>query len=112
MHHRTHDGRPFRLLSVVDENTRESLAIDVARQLNSENVLERLGWLFLYRGIPSSIRSDNGPEFTAAAVRDWLSRFDVGPLLIQPGLPGRTALSRVSTASSATSCWIGRSSTR
>ena len=55
MHHRTHDGRPFRLLSVVDENTRESLAIDVARQLNSENVLERLGWLFLYRGISCSI---------------------------------------------------------
>ena len=87
MPYRTDDRRFFRLLSVVEEYTRESLAIDVARQLNSKNVLERLGRLFLYRGIPRPIRSDNGPEFTAAPVRDWLSRLDIGPLLIQPGSP-------------------------
>ena len=80
-------GRPFRLQNVVDEYTRESLAIDVARQRHSENVLERLGWLFLHRGIPSYIRSDNGPEFTAATGCDQLSRLDVGPLFIEPGSP-------------------------
>ncbi len=70
VHHRTHDGRSMRLLTIVDEYTRESLAIDVARKLNSEHVLERLGWLFVHRGIPEHIRSDNDPEFTAEAVRD------------------------------------------
>ena len=62
----------MRLLRIVEEHTGESLAIDVARKLNSESVLERLGWLFVHRGIPEHIRSDNGPEFTAEAVRDWL----------------------------------------
>ena len=65
VHHRTHDGRAMRLLTIVDEYTRESLAIDVARKLNSEDVLHRLGRLFVHRGIPAHIRSDNGPEFTA-----------------------------------------------
>ena len=93
MHHRTHDGRPFRLLSVVDDYTRESLAIYVARQLHSENGLERLARLFLHRGILRYIRSDNGPEFTAEAVRDGLGRLDVGPLFIQPAmLPTPAAL--------------------
>jgi putative transposase len=87
VHHRTHDGRAMRLLTIVDEHTRESLAIDVARRLNSENVLERLGWLFVHRGIPEHIRSDNGPEFTAEAVRDWLGRLGVGTLFIEPGSP-------------------------
>ena len=87
VHHRTHDGRSMRLLTIVDEYTRESLAIDVARKLNSEHVLERLGWLFVHRGIPEHIRSDNGPEFTAEAVRDWLRRLGVGALFIEPGSP-------------------------
>jgi putative transposase len=77
----------MRLLTIVDEYTRESLAIDVARKLNSEHVLERLGWLFVHRGIPEHIRSDNGPEFTAKAVRDWLGRLGVGALFIEPGSP-------------------------
>ena len=68
----------MRLLTIVDEYTRESLAIDVARKLNSEDVLHRLGRLFVHRGIPAHIRSDNGPEFTAEAVRDWLGRLGVG----------------------------------
>ena len=57
------------------------------RKLNSESVLERLGELFVHRGVPEHIRSDNGPEFTAAAVRDWLSRLGVTTLLIEPGSP-------------------------
>ena len=87
VHHRTHEGRAMRLLTIVDEYTRESLAIDVARKLNCEDVLERLGWLFVHRGIPEHIRSDNGPEFTAEAVRDWLGRLGVGTLFIEPGSP-------------------------
>ena len=84
---RTHDGRPLRLLVVVDEYSRECLAIDVARRLNSEDVLERLAWLFMIRGVPEHIRSDNGPEFTAHAVRDWLKRVGVRTLFIEPGSP-------------------------
>jgi transposase InsO family protein len=87
VHARTHDGKAMRLLTIVDEHTRESLAIDVARKLNSENVLERLGWLFVHRGVPDHVRSDNGPEFTAQAVRSWLARLGVGTLFIEPGSP-------------------------
>jgi transposase InsO family protein len=84
---RTHDGRPLRMLTLVDEFTRECLAIDVARQLNSEDVLERLAWLFVTRAVPAYIRSDNGPEFTAKAVREWLHRLGVQTLFIEPGSP-------------------------
>ena len=87
---RTHDGRPFRMPTLVDEFSRECLAIDVARRLNSDDVLERLSWLFATRGIPVHIRSDNGPEFTAAVVRDWLKRVDVKTLFIEPGSPWET----------------------
>ena len=87
VHHRTHDGRAFRLLVVVDEFTRECLAIDVARRLRSGDVLHRLAELFTERGAPEYIRSDNGPEFTAEAVRDWLERLEVGTLFIEPGSP-------------------------
>jgi len=68
VHGRTHEGRSFRMLRLVDEYTSECLAIDVPRQLNSEDVLERLAWLIATRGVQDHIRSDNGPEFTAAAV--------------------------------------------
>jgi len=84
---RTHDGRPFRLLTLMDEYTRECLAIDVARRLNSDDVLERLAWLFATRGVPDHIRSDNGPEFTAKVVREWLQRIGVKTLFIAPGSP-------------------------
>ena len=87
VHHRTHDGRAFRLLVVVDEFTRECLAIDVARRLRSGDVLHRLAELFAGRGAPEYIHSDNGPEFTAEAVRDWLERLDVETLFIEPGSP-------------------------
>jgi transposase InsO family protein len=84
---RTHDGRPIRMLAIVDEFTRECLAIDVARRLNSEDVLERLAWLFATRGVPKYLRSDNGPEFTARAVREWIRRVGAATLFIEPGSP-------------------------
>ena len=87
VHGRTHDGRAFRMLTLVDEFTRECLAIDVARRLGSDDVLERLSWLFATRGVPDHVRSDNGPEFTAQAVRDWLKRVGVKTLFIEPGSP-------------------------
>ena len=67
---RTHDGKAFRMLNIIDEFTRESLAIHVRRKLNSQDVLHVLGRLFLRHGPPEHIRSDNGPEFVAHAVRD------------------------------------------
>ncbi len=84
---RTNDGRSFRMLTLIDEHTRECLAIDVARKLKSEDVLERLSDLFVRRGAPKYIRSDNGPEFTANKVRDWLERVKVQTLFIEPGSP-------------------------
>jgi len=84
---RTSDGRPLRLLTVMDEFTRECLAIDVARRLTSDDVLGRLTQLFCQRGAPGHLRSDNGPEFTAKAVRRWLESLDVQTLYIEPGSP-------------------------
>jgi hypothetical protein len=75
------------MLTVLDEYSRECLAIDVARKLTSEDVLERLTDLFIRRGVPDYIRSDNGAEFTAHAVRDWLERVGVRTLYIEPGSP-------------------------
>lgn len=84
---RTHDGRAFRMLTIVDEFTRECLSIDVARRITSDDVLERLAWLFVTRGVPEHIRSDNGPEFTAKVVRQWLEDVGVKTLFIEPGSP-------------------------
>jgi putative transposase len=84
---RTHDDRPFRMLTVIDEFTRECLAIEVARRLRSDDVLHCLASLFTDRGPPRHIRSDNGPEFIATAVRDWLGRMNVTTLYIEPGSP-------------------------
>jgi len=84
---RTHDGRPLKLLNVVDEFTRECLAIHVERRMRSIDVLEHLSDLFIARGVPEHIRSDNGPEFTAELVRVWLERLGVQTLFIEPGSP-------------------------
>jgi putative transposase len=84
---RTRDGRAFRMLTIIDEFTRECLAIGAARRLTSDDVLERLSDLFVRRGVPAHIRSDNGPEFTAKAVREWLGRVGVSTLYIEPGSP-------------------------
>jgi transposase InsO family protein len=75
------------MLTLVDEHTRECLSIDVARRLNSEDVLERLTWMFVTRGVPEYLRSDNGSEFTCTAVRSWLAKLDVRTLFIEPGSP-------------------------
>lgn len=87
VHDRTHDGRTVRMLTVVDEYTRECLAIEVARKLNSQDVLRVLGRLFVQKGTPRYIRSDNGAEFVAKVVRSWLERLEVQTLFIEPGSP-------------------------
>ncbi len=84
---RTHDGRKLRMLTVIDEYSRECLAIDVERRLRSDDVLHKLAELFTIHGPPEHIRSDNGPEFTAKAVRKWLGRVGVKTLFITPGSP-------------------------
>ncbi len=84
---RTADGLSFRMLTLIDEHTRECLAIDVARSLKSGDVLERLSDLFVRRGVPKYLRSDNGSEFTAKVVRKWLGKVGVKTLFIQPGSP-------------------------
>ncbi len=87
MHHHTADNRKFRILTILDEFTRQSLAIEVNRRLNHEDVLDRLTDLFIRRGTPAYIRSDNGAEFTARIVREWLSAVGVKTLYISPGSP-------------------------
>ena len=109
---RTHDGRTFRMLTVIDEFTRECLAINVARRLRHDDVLQVLADLFTRHGPPDHIRSDNGSEFTATAVRDWLPRVGVQTLFIEPEAPGRMATMRASTASCVTSFSTARSSPR
>jgi transposase InsO family protein len=84
---RTSDGRAFRILTMLDEYTRECLAILVDRRITSQDVIDQLFKLFIFRGIPEHIRSDNGPEFTAKAVRRWLARLGVKTLFIEPGSP-------------------------
>lgn len=84
---RTRDGRKIRMLTVIDEFTRECLAIEVKRRLNSQDVLAVLARLFLARGVPEHIRSDNGGEFTAKAVRKWLGTMNAKTLYIEPGSP-------------------------
>lgn len=84
---RTHDGRKFRILTIIDEASRECLGLTVARKLNHQDVLAALAELFVTRGPPAHIRSDNGSEFVARAVRDWLGRIGVTTLYIAPGSP-------------------------
>ena len=87
VHHRTHDGRAFRMLNIVDEYTRECLAIRVARKLKSADVMDVLSDLFLVRGVPAHIRSDNGPEFVADAVQKWIGLVGARTSYITPGSP-------------------------
>ena len=85
MHDRTYDGKAFRTLNILDENTRECLSIRVDRKLNSENVIDVLTDLFIIRGFPEYIRSDNGPEFVAKSVRNWISAVGEKTAYIEPG---------------------------
>jgi putative transposase len=84
---RTADGRALKILNIIDEYTRECLAILIAHNIKSQDVIDLLFQLFILRGIPEHIRSDNGPEFTAKAVRKWLNRLGVKTLFIEPGSP-------------------------
>ena len=83
----THDGRTLRMLTLIDEFTRESLAIRVARRLGRYEVIEALADVMLFRGIPENIRSDNGSEFVARELRQWLAKVGTGTLYIEPGSP-------------------------
>ena len=92
---RTHDGRALKMLTIVDEYTRECLAIHVGRRLCSIDLVELLFDLFVSRGLPDYIRSDNGSEFTAQVVREWLQRIGVKTLFIEPGSPWENGYCRV-----------------
>ena len=87
IHHRTDDGRAFRTLNILDEFGRECLDIRVRRKLNSTDVIDALTDLFILRGVPGYIRSDNGPEFVAEAVRKWIGAVGAQTAYIEPGSP-------------------------
>jgi putative transposase len=93
IHDQTADGRGLKLLPVVDEYTRECLTIEVERHLTANDVVSTLEYLFEVRGEPEHIRSDNGPEFIAEVVRDWLGRRGAKTLFIEPGSPWENAYS-------------------
>ena len=84
---RTHDGKKYRMLTVLDEFTHESLAIRVERRLKATDVIDVLSDLFLVRGVPEHVRSDNGPEFVAASVREWIGAVGARTAYIAPGSP-------------------------
>ena len=84
---RTHNGRKYRMLNIIDEFTRECLAIRVERKLSSIDVIDVLSDLFILRGVPGHIRSDNGPEFMATAVRAWIAAVGAKTAYIEPGSP-------------------------
>jgi transposase InsO family protein len=106
---RTARGRTIKILSVVDEYTRECLALEVRRTLKAADVIDVLADLFVIRGAPKCIRSDNGPEFAAAAIREWLKQAGVETLYITPGSPWENGFveSFVSVPSAASFCLLG-----
>lgn len=87
IHDRDERGRPLKWLALVDEYTRENLALEVERSMKAVDVIDVLGQVFLIRGAPKHIRSDNGPEFIAQAIRGYLDTANVGTLYIEPGAP-------------------------
>ena len=87
VHERTHDGRAFRTLNIIDEFSKEALMIRVNRKLNSTDVVDALTDLFILRGPPAYIRSDNGPEFVAEKVRKWITAVGAKTAFIEPGSP-------------------------
>ncbi len=107
---RTANGRSLKWLSIVDEYTRECLALEVDRGMTSEDVLDVLRDLFVIRGVPKYIRSDNGPEFIAQAIRQFLSRRGWARCTSNRVRRGRTAMRRASTAGCGASCSTRRSS--
>ena len=107
---RTHDGRKFRMLCLIDEFSRESLAIRVKRKLNSTDVLEVLADVMICRGTPQYIRSDNGPEFIATALRKWIADVGTQTAYIEPGSPWENGYCESFNSKHATSCSTSRSS--
>ena len=91
VHDRTEDGRQLKLLTLVDEFTRESLCLHVARHIKARDVISQLATLFIERGAPTHIRSDNGPEFIANELRQWLASMGSSTLFIEPGSPWQNA---------------------
>ena len=87
MHHRTYDGRAFRTLNILDEHSRECLAIQAQRKLNSTEVIDALTDLFILRGVRGYIRSDNDPEYIAEAVKGWVKAVGAKTAYIEPGSP-------------------------
>ena len=87
IHDRDENGRPLKWLSIVDEPTRECLALEVERSIKATDVIDIVSQLMLVRGTPGYLRSDNGPEFIANALKDYLAKVDVGTLYIEPGAP-------------------------
>ena len=87
VHHATHDGRTLRLLTLIEEFTRQCLAIEVRRRFCGREVIEVLSQAMLIHGVPEHIRSDNGPEMTSKVVRDWLQQVGSKTLFIEPGSP-------------------------
>jgi putative transposase len=83
----TANGKAFKILNIIDEHTRESVGVKVERKIKAQDVIDKLFDLFIFRGIPEHIRSDNGPEFTAKIVRKWLKRLGVKTLFIERGSP-------------------------
>src|SRR5262245_11927699 len=98
------------MLNVLDEFTHECLAIRVARKLKAIDVIDVLSDLFILRGVPAHIRSDNGPEFVAKAAQEWIAVSVPKPLTSSGAALGRTATSRASTPAFAMSCSTARSS--
>jgi transposase InsO family protein len=89
---RTHDGRKYRMLNLIDEFTHECLAIRVARKLKATDVIDVLSDLFILRGVPGHVRSDNGPEFVAEAVQAWVTAVGARTAYIAPGSPWENGL--------------------
>jgi hypothetical protein len=109
---RTHDRRKIRLLNIIDEFTHECLAIRVSHRLKSIDVIDLLSDLFILRGVPEHIRSDNGPEFVAKAVQEWIGAVGAKTATSPRAAHGRTASSKASMRACATSFSMARSSTR
>ena len=87
VHDRLSNGRPYKMLTVLDEYTREALLVTVGTKMGANEVLEALYPLLLKRGTPDYLRSDNGPEFSAAPFQDWLKQVGITPMQIYPGSP-------------------------
>ena len=104
---RTRDGRTLRLLTLIDEYTRECLAIRVERRMGSPEGIESLSDVMLWRGIPEHIRSDNGPEFVAQPLREWLSKLGTGTLDIEPGSPWENGYCESFNGKLRDECWNG-----